>query len=249
MELGRSLKYGVLAGLAAGLILGILLFVFQEPLIDRAICYEQTGGPTCAVQDEMVPRVYQKLVLVAGLPIVGLGFGLFFALIYGSFHPYLPGRTTRAKVLVLALLAWIVFPLLPSIRLPPLPPGVANTMGPNERGMWFGLIALGGALGIGLGFALYHLLVRRDASKRGHMKAGIAALAVMAIVAAIPILLFPGTVLSGASLVEPSLILRYQVTTIVADGIMWLVLGYVYSYLRTRAEHPESLGATPSETA
>ncbi len=246
MELGKSLKYGALVGLAAGLIWGILLFVFQEPIIDRATCYEQTGGPSCAIQDEMVPRVYQKLVIVAGLPILGLGFGLFFALLYGSFYPYLPGRNTRDKALVLALLAWIVFPILPSTRLAPLPPGVANTMGPNERDLWFGLIALGGALGIGLGFALYHLMVRRDGTRRGRLVAGISSMVVMAVVAALPILLFPGTVLSGESLAEPGLIQGFQVTTILAYGAMWFALGSLYSYLRSRAEHPEPIGYVPS---
>lgn len=236
MQLVRSLKFGIVAGVVAGLVLGVLLFVLQEPLIDRAICYEQTGGPTCTIQDEMIPRVYQKLVLVLASPLIGLALGIFFALAYGSFYPYLPVRTNRSKGMVLALMGYLLYPLLPSLRLLPLPPGVENTLSADDRGLWYGLMVLGGILALGLGFALYHLLVRRDGSKRGHVRAGILSLVVMVVIAAIPVLFFPGTTLSGNSTADPGLILQYQVVTILVEGVFWFTLGYIFSTLWTRAE-------------
>ncbi len=236
MQLTKSLKFGIIAGLAAGLVLGAILFFLQEPLIDRAQCYENPNSSTCTGPDQMVPRIVQKIALLLSEPLVGLALGILFALAFGSFYPYLPGQTTRAKALFLAAMGYLVFPLLPSIRLAPLPPGVENSLSADDRNLWYGLIALGGLVALGLGFALYHLIVRRDGSRAGHMKAGVLSLVIMVIIATIPVALFPGTSLSGNTLVDPNLILQFQIVTLAAEGVFWVLLGLIFSTLWTRAE-------------
>jgi predicted cobalt transporter CbtA len=237
MELARVLRTGILAGAAAGLIMGLLFLALQEPLIDRAICYEQEQPPDCMPEEGEVLRVHQKIVLVAASPLFGLALGAFFALVYASFHPYLPGKTSRQKSMLLALLAFLVFPLLPALRLPPFPPGVENTMPTDLRDLWYALIMLGGVGGMGLALVVNRLLVRRDASPRGRLGAGIVSVAVMLAVAAIPILLFPGSEFTGNVLLEePSLLPRYQAISVGSIGAFWLSLGFLFSSLWTRAE-------------
>jgi predicted cobalt transporter CbtA len=249
MELGRALKSGALAGLAAGLLLGVLLFALQEPLIDKSICYEQGQLPGCAIEEGEVTRANQKIVLVAASPLVGMALGFFFALVFGAARPYLPGRSPRAKALLLSLISFVVYPLAPSLRLPPLSPGVANELPTEVRNLWYALIMLGAAGAIALGFILYHLAVRRDPSPRGHMKAGIASLILMVMVAAIPILLYPGSQFQGAVLEEePGFLAQYQAVTLGSLAVFWFALGFLFSTLWARGETAAAPGSKPETT-
>ncbi len=125
MQWTKYLTYCIVAGVIAGIAFGLIVTFIMEPLIRTAICYEQTDQPTCTIEEGMVLRADQELVAFAASPVIGLALGLLFALIYAGFHPYIPGRTTRTKALVLAYHArWeeeVAFDELETHQRPPRP--------------------------------------------------------------------------------------------------------------------------------
>ncbi len=233
MQWTKYLTYCIVAGVIAGIAFGLIVTFIMEPLIRTAICYEQTDQPTCTIEEGMVLRADQELVAFAASPVIGLALGLLFALIYAGFHPYIPGRTTRTKALVLASLAFLTVPAIPSIAMPPLPPGVANSLPTAERDMWYGIIALGAVLGFSFGLAVYNLLSRRG-FRRG--SAAGAALLIMFVAPAIPLVLYPGSTASGTALSDPTLGPTFQALSLTAQAILWAVLALVFSFLWSRAE-------------
>lgn len=244
MRLTRALMLGVIAGAIAGTALGVYYTFAAEPLIDRAICYEQTGQPECTIEEGEVARVYQRIVLFLGSPLLGVALGALFALIYSGFHPYLPGRTTRGKAIGLALIGFFLFPLLPSTRLPPLPPGVANTVATPERDLWYALIVIGGLAGVVAGLALYKYIARDGATSR-KVAGGIGSLLLVAGISSIAPLLYGGSTLEGSALSDPDLLLQFRIVSVAGMALLWLVLGSAFARLRGRSETPLPTDGSP----
>lgn len=118
----------LLAGLLAGLCMGLLHFVLTEPVIDRAIALEDqsiAAAGQMAHYAPVVSREIQKGMLVVGSILYGLVVGLIFGIAFAASGRFLPGRPV-VKVLVLAGLLWWSVGLLVFLKYPANPPGVGN---------------------------------------------------------------------------------------------------------------------------
>ncbi len=114
------LKAALIAGLVAGLAMGLFHFFLTEPVIDRAIALEKQAVP------EVVSRSVQKGMLIVGSALYGLLVGIIFALIFAILGRHLPGRWPDGKAAILAGLLWWSVTLLPFLKYPANPPGVAD---------------------------------------------------------------------------------------------------------------------------
>lgn len=118
--MGSTLKAVLIAGLVAGLGMGLFHFFFTEPLIDQAIALEVEEGV------EVVSRGAQKGMLIVGSAFYGLLVGAIFAFAFIILGHRLPGRWPDVKAATLAGLLWWSLAFLPFLKYPANPPGVGN---------------------------------------------------------------------------------------------------------------------------
>lgn len=154
----------ILRGLIAGAVGGLLAFVFArifaEPVIDRAIAYEDGRG---AAQDALdraagfsVPvddggeafsrGIQANLGIGVGMVAFGLAMGALFAVAY----TVCLGRTGQLKArplaLVLAACGFVVVYLTPFLKYPANPPAVGNDDSIRDRASYFLLMLVSSLL-------------------------------------------------------------------------------------------------------
>ncbi|WP_157219873.1 CbtA family protein [Flavisphingomonas formosensis] len=125
---------GMLAGILAALLATLFARSFAEPLVDRAIAFEESSHEAHAMgahaevnEPEIVSRDTQKgeglltAMLLYGAAVGGI-FSLVFAYGYGRFALIGP----RTLALLLAALAFVAVILVPAIKYPPNPPAVGR---------------------------------------------------------------------------------------------------------------------------
>ena len=175
----------LIRGMLVGVVAGLLTFVFAkivgEPLVDRAIAFEEqmdlakeahahaprdTHAAMEAQHDHgdeaLVSRGVQSTIgLATGIIVYGAAVGGLFALVfaaaYGRIGPFGP----RATAALLAGAAFLVIFLVPAIKYPPSPPavGMAETIG-QRTGLFF-LMILSSLAVFGAALALGRRLVAR----------------------------------------------------------------------------------------
>jgi hypothetical protein len=153
----------LLRGLIVGLVAGFLAFgfakVFGEPLVDRAIAFEEQLHAGHDEGPELVSRSVQS---TAGLLIASLVYGAALGGLFSLVFAYWNGRLelgSRGTAALLAALGFISIALVPSLIYPANPPSVGNhdTIG-VRTGLFFGamLISIAAmALALAFGRRLY----------------------------------------------------------------------------------------------
>jgi hypothetical protein len=104
VELGRGVKAGIVAGLVYGIFYALtvpLVFLIFASILGFQTSPSFWGG--YYVQLKVNP-----FALLIGGPILGVILGIFYALTY----KWLPGRSTRAKSYVFALIVWVILALI-----------------------------------------------------------------------------------------------------------------------------------------
>lgn len=114
------LKVSIIAGLVAGLVMGLFHLLVTEHLIDQAIALEGEVGHA------LVSRGIQKVMLVVGSGLYGVAVGAIFAFVFIILGRRLPGRWPDIKATVLAGLLWWSVAFLPFLKYPANPPGVGD---------------------------------------------------------------------------------------------------------------------------
>src|SRR3954451_18058423 len=130
---------GMLAGLAAGILMFAFAKVFGEPAIDRAIAFE---GPS----DEapLVSRALQStLGLLTGTVVYGVALGGIFALVFAAVYGRVGHARPRTTAAVLALVGFTVIILVPFLKYPSNPPAVGSdeTIGYRTQ-IYFAMLAI-----------------------------------------------------------------------------------------------------------
>lgn len=144
-SLGALLKAAVLAGLIGGVAVSIFHLILAEPVIERAIQWEEhrSRASGAAVEAPLVSRALQKVGLVVGLLLYGAIWGLLFGVAYCLLHRYIEASTVALRgAFVAGLVGWSVA-LVPFLKYPANPPGVgdAATIG-HRQALYFGFVAL-----------------------------------------------------------------------------------------------------------
>jgi hypothetical protein len=119
----------MLVGLLAGLAVFVFARVFSEPLIDRAIAFEQhahemAGEPP---EPELVSRAVQSTVgLLTGVVVYSCALGGIFALVFAYAQGRLGRLGPRGTATVLAGAAFVVLFLVPQLKYPANPPSIGD---------------------------------------------------------------------------------------------------------------------------
>jgi cobalt transporter subunit CbtA len=125
--LGKIILSTIIAGLLAGLVLAILLYVRLEPLIQAAETFEVGGEPTVR---NLLTRFAPPLLAGAGFAILMLGI---------SMLTNIP--ITKQNGLIWGICGFITVSLAPSVGLPPQLPGMP-TIDLYTRQIWWGSTVL-----------------------------------------------------------------------------------------------------------
>jgi predicted cobalt transporter CbtA len=136
---------GLLVGLLAGLVVFAFAWVFSEPLIDRAIAFEdhlhEMAGD--AAEPELVSRAVQRTVgLLTGVVVYSCALGGIFALVFAYAQGRLGRVGPRGTAAILAAAAFIVVFLVPQLKYPANPPSIGDPDTIRERtALYFMMIA------------------------------------------------------------------------------------------------------------
>lgn len=229
----RAVVRGVVSGAVAGLAYGLYVAVVATPLIRYVETFE-AGGEASAV-----PDLVAALGSVAGGILYGILLGAAaFGVLFYFLEPVLPG-TGRTKRSVLAAAGFLVVSGVPWLALPPVPPGVEQSLPTDVRLGWYAGGMAVGALACAMALGVY----KRIEPTHGQARAVIAAS-----VGLVPAALFgvaaPTNQLAGS--VPEAVSLLFTVSTVVGQVGLWALLATVHWWLSQRARTEAGSGAIPS---
>ncbi len=215
------LKAVLIAGVAAGLVMGLFHFVLTEPVIDRAIALEEQAASS--QEAPLVSRGTQKAMLVVGSALYGLAVGIVFAVIFAVLGRRIPGRWPDIKAAALAGVLWWSVALLPFLKYPANPPGVGDPETIYFRqSIQLGFIALS-ALAVvfaGLAYWLTGRWWRRPGIVGKRLVVAVGLYAVLATVLLVFMPANPDTITAPADLVWD-----FRILSLAGQVFFWAVLG------------------------
>ena len=125
----KLLLYGMLVGLAAGVLAFVVAKTIGEPQVDKAIAFEGLVAASHheAEEAELVSRTVQNTAgLGAGVIVYGVAFGGIFALVFALAYGRLGTLTARGTAAALGLVGFVAVYLVPILKYPATPPAVGN---------------------------------------------------------------------------------------------------------------------------
>ncbi|MGW5238416.1 CbtA family protein [Monashia sp. NPDC004114] len=243
---GAILRRGVAAGAAAGLAAALVIWLVVEPVIRKALAIEDAretnhlGGGRSAplalpVHTGGEPLVSRSAQVVGGAltsVIVGIAFGVIFAIVFVKVRERLGGTTDFAKSVVLAGVGFGAVSLLPALKMPANPPAVGDPATVGRRTMLYAVVLLLGVAAVLLVAALDRWLAAHEVAPSLRWAADIAA-GVVAV--ALVFALVPGSPDAIPSDVPAALIWEFRLASLAQLAVMWLVLGVSFGLLMERA--------------
>ncbi|MFE8014087.1 CbtA family protein [Streptomyces antibioticus] len=225
---------GMLAGLAAGVLALLVAYFLGEPLVDRAIGFEESHAPAHEHEVELVSRGLQSTAgLATGVLVYGVAFGGIAALAYcfalgrvGRFGP-------RATALLLSGVALVAVYVVPFLKYPANPPAVGD---PDTIGKRTTLYFLMMVLSVLLAVAAT-LLGKRLAPRLGNWYATVAAVAAFALAVGLAYAFLP--VVNEVPADFPATVLwRFRISALAMQATLWAGFGLVFGELAQRLLHP-----------
>jgi hypothetical protein len=126
---GILLLRGMLVGVLAGILVFAFAHTFGEPLVDRAIAFEEQMSQAAgeAAEPELVSRATQAgLGLFTGIAIYSVAIGGLFALVFSFVYGRISPFGARGTAALLAAAAFIAIAVVPDLKYPANPPAVGN---------------------------------------------------------------------------------------------------------------------------
>jgi predicted cobalt transporter CbtA len=135
------LRRGMAAGLLAGLFAGLFAFLVGEPILDRAIAFEEASAD--AHHEEVFSRPTQKIGLFFATGLFGVTAGGVFGIVYAFFRERLAAGSDLKRSISLAGAIFAGAFLVPFLKYPANPPSVGDPSTIRERTLaYFTLVAL-----------------------------------------------------------------------------------------------------------
>lgn len=259
ISFGSVLRRGVAAGAAAGLASALVIWLFVEPVIRKALVIEDQRGASGghgghaghsalftipahlpAHGGDIVTRAQQVVGGAITSVLVGIAFGVIFAVVFARARHRLAGDRDFWRSLGLAAIGFGAITLLPALVIPANPPAVGDPATVTQR-TWLYVLAL--LLGVAIALAvpvLDRALAGRGLadSTRWSLDVLATVLAVVAVVA-----LLPSSPDAVPDDVPAALLWDFRVASLGQLAAMWLTLGTVFGLLIERAVTHEA--ATP----
>lgn len=256
----RLIVRGLLAGVAGAILAFLFARVFAEPVIARAIEYEDGRADVASAQGvhehgvELFTRgVQANAGLSFGVLIFGVAMGALFAVLFCVVYGRVGEVGPRALSVLLAAGSFAAVYLVPFVKYPPNPPAVGHADTIGARTGWYLLMVLTSVvLAVG---AVW--LARTLASRVGVWNAGLIAVGLYALVVAVVMLLLPTVdetpepmrdaqgviVFPGFSADD---LYDFRLAALGTQLVLWTTIGLVFATLAGRllGERAESRQAT-----
>ena len=249
----RLLLYGMLVGLAAGLLAFVVAKTIGEPQVDKAIAFEGLVAQPHhdAEEAELVSRTVQNTVgLGAGVIVFGVALGGIFALVFALAYGRLGALTARGTAAALGLMGFVAVYLVPILKYPATPPAVGNpdTIG-RRTALYLSMIV------ISLAAAALAVIVRKRLRDRiGDWYATIAVAGGYLVIVAIAYIVLPGVndvpqvLLAGVTnavgdsgvTFPPVVLWRFRIASLAVQAITWTTLAIGFGFLATRVLERDS---------
>ncbi|MEU6844870.1 CbtA family protein [Streptomyces sp. NPDC046716] len=227
---------GMLAGLAAGVLALVISYWLGEPLVDKAIGFEEShAGHSHGDEAELVSRGLQSTAgLATGVLVYGVAFGGIAALAYcfalgrvGRFGP-------RATALLLSGCALLAVYVVPFLKYPANPPAVGNadTIGKRTT-LYFLMMVLSVLLAIAA-----TILGKRLAPRLGTWWATVVAVLAFAVVVGLAFRFLP--VINEVPEHFPAAVLwRFRLSALAIQITLWTGFGLLFGELAERLLDPK----------
>jgi predicted cobalt transporter CbtA len=220
----KVLKQGVVAGLAGGVGLALVLRLVGEGPLGRAVAGEGSTG------DEMFSRGTQQVGGMAAALVYGAAAGAVFAIAYSAVRHRL--RTTddwRAAVAVAAAGFTAVF-LLPFLKYPANPPTVGDPDTIGRRTALYLLAVAWSLVATWAGWRAWRAFVARGMPEHVRVPATLATLVALAAVGLVLLPTNPDPVNAPATLIW-----QFRLASLAGAAAFWSVVGMVFGWLRVRS--------------
>jgi predicted cobalt transporter CbtA len=252
----RLILRGLLAGAVGGLLAFVFARIFAEPLIDRAITYEDGRD---AAQDALaraagfsVPadtssEVFSRSVQAnLGIGVGMVGFGLAMGALFAVAYTVCLGRTgqlhARSLALVLAACGFVVVYLVPFLKYPANPPAIGSEDTIRDRGSYFLLMVVSSLLAA----VLATVVGQRLQARFGTWNASLLAIGGYIAVVAVVMLVLKDVRETPTSLTDreghivfppfPADVLAdFRVYSVAAQVVLWSAIGLIFAPLADRA--------------
>jgi hypothetical protein len=226
---GNLLLRGMIAGAIAGILVFAFAHTFGEPLVDKAIAFEEAAATAAgeAAEPEIVSRATQSGIgLFTGVMAYGIAVGGLFALAFAFVHGRFSKLSARGTAAVIALAAFVAIILVPGIKYPANPPAVGNpdTIGVRTELFFLMIVVSVGALVAAVAFA--RNLAVRFGIWNGSIIAGIAYIVFIGVVQYLlpPINEVPENY-------SAAVLWSFRTTSLGMHVILWSVLAVVFGFL------------------
>ena len=224
------LRRGLAAGLLAGLLAGLFAFFVGEPLLDRAIAFEEASAGAHHAEEEVFSRTTQKVGLFFATGLFGTTVGGVFGLVFAFFRGRLAaeGDLKRSLYLTAALFAGAF--AIPFLKYPANPPSVGDpsTIGARTAA-YFTLVALSLLAVLAAWLAARGL---RDRGVETSQRRAIVGAGLLGVVAILFLALPPAASAEG----YPSgLLLGFRLSSFGTQLVFWAGLGALFGLLCERA--------------
>lgn len=232
-------RRGALAGVAAALLMMLVLVVLTEPVIDDAIALEETNAAAAGhgegpAEAPLVSRSVQKLGGGLGVILYGLGLGIAFGVAYGACRHLVGGVSEAARVARFAFVGFTVAILIPFLKYPSNPPAVGDPDTITRRTLLWVAMVLGSVLAAWAGTWVRRRLAGRFAHQP-EVAVGAGLLAWVVLVVALWVVL-PGS--PDTISVPVDLIWRFRLRSLAGTATFWAALGAAFAWLSLRPGAP-----------
>ncbi|MFI5662434.1 CbtA family protein [Streptomyces sp. NPDC051684] len=227
---------GMLAGLAAGVLALVISYWLGEPMVDKAIGFEEAhAGHSHGDEVELVSRGLQSTAgLATGVLVYGVAFGGIAALAYcfalgrvGRFGP-------RATALLLSGCALLAVYVVPFLKYPANPPAVGNSDTIGKRTTLYFLMMV---LSILLAVAAT-ILGKRLAPRMGNWWAAVVAVLAFAVVVGLAFQFLP--VINEVPEHFPAAVLwRFRLSALAIQLTLWTGFGLIFGEFAERLLNPK----------
>ncbi|PXW30018.1 UNVERIFIED_CONTAM: putative cobalt transporter subunit CbtA [Williamsia faeni] len=243
---------GLLSGLVAGLVAFIFARIYLEPLVDRAVGYEEdrshaelelTGGEHGHEHELFSRTIQQNIGAGVGTVVFGLIMGAFFAVAFTVLWAYIgrryPRTDPRTVAGFLATFGFVAVYLIPFCAYPANPPAVGeeDTIG-SRSSAYLTIVLLSVAFMVAATVLAFWL-----APKIGGLYSAIAGGAAYLVAVGITIALLPSfdevpsSLMNGNTIVFPGfpadLVGDFRLYSVLNQVILWTVLGLVFAVILT----------------